>query len=67
MSTEIVKKHGNIGNNNAKKDVVNDAQIYIRCTTDFKNMLVKAAQKDNKKLSNWVMEKLNKIMLEEKE
>lgn len=67
MSTEIVKKHGNIGNNNAKKDVVNDAQIYIRCTTDFKNMLVKAAKKEDKKLSIWIMENLNKIIAKEKE
>ncbi|EKT62230.1 hypothetical protein [Providencia burhodogranariea] len=60
MEHTLHKNHGNVGNGNAKKEVTNDAQLYIRCQSEFKNALVKKAQSKEMKLSDWIIEVLKK-------
>lgn len=52
--------HGGFGNDNAKKEVVASAQIQIRCTTEQKNLAVKAAQRNGMKLSQYILSLIEK-------
>lgn len=56
--------HGNTeqlrGNKNAKKDKTLAAQLVTRCTTEQKNAFVYQAKSEGKKLSQWIIDTLEK-------
>ena len=57
--TNKAKHHGNVGNNNAKKETTADSQIQMRVTREEKAAWVKQAQSQGLKLSAWIRKKLN--------
>lgn len=52
------KQHGNTGNQNAAKEVTKDAYIQLRCKPEFKSACVKAAQLENKNLTEFITDSL---------
>lgn len=59
MTETAEKTHGNVGNQNAAHDVPPDSHLHIRVPTGSKAAWVKAAQRDGKKLTQWVIDKLD--------
>ncbi len=51
--------HGNIGNQNARKEQTADSTLVIRLNSRVKAGYVKQAQKEGLKLSEWVLKKLS--------
>jgi len=54
-----MKKHGNTGNKNAKKEVTKDSRIRIRVEQKQKAMWVKRANSLGLTLSAWMTAKCN--------
>jgi len=56
------KVHGNSGNKNASKPTQKNAQIQLRVLSRKKATYVKQAQRENKKLSAWILDKLDSAL-----
>jgi len=56
---KCVIEHGNTGNQNAKKEQVKSSQIQMRIDSREKAAYVKQAQRDGKKLTNWLFDLAN--------
>lgn len=51
--------HGNIGNLNAQGELPADSQLQVRLNSQIKARYVKQAQRENMKLSQWVLKTLD--------
>ena len=51
--------HGNIGNLNASGELPADSQLQVRLNSQIKSRYVKQAQRENLKLSQWVLKTLD--------
>lgn len=61
MKNEAAKQHGNKGNTNAKKDAPLDTSLVFRLSRADKALMVKQAQREGLKLSEWCMKHLMPI------